>query len=233
MKALVARALAARVKDGDVLGLGSGSTVELAVDQIGQRVAREGLKVAGVPTSHRIAMIAAKAGIDVLSPVTPVELSWGFDGADEVDPAFNLIKGRGGAMLTEKILAKRVKAFVVIVSEDKLVQKLGMRHPIPVEVIPEATPLVTQLLSTLGAREVVLREATQKYGPVITEHNNVILDAWFDNIHPALEREIKQLTGVVESGLFVGTTREIIVASTTRVYSRTLKDGKVTETALS
>ena len=99
--------------------------------------------------------------------------------------------------------------------------------------IPEATPLVTQLLGALGARDVVLREATQKYGPVITEHNNVILDAWFDTVHPALEREIKQLTGVVESGLFVGTTREIIVASTNRVYSRTLKDGSVIETDIS
>ena len=103
----------------------------------------------------------------------------------------------------------------------------------PVEVIPEATSLVTQQLKALGSRDVVLREATNKYGPIITEHNNVILDAWFDDVHPVLEREIKQLTGVVESGLFVGTTKEIIVASATRVYSRTLRDGKITDTEIS
>ncbi len=229
MKTLVARALAKRIKDGQTIGLGSGSTVELAIDQIQERISREKLRISGVPTSHRVALIAAEAGINVLSPMIACNLDWAFDGADEIDNAFNMIKGRGGAMLNEKIMARRTAKLVIIVGEDKLVETLGKRHPVPVEVIPEAMPLVRKGLLGLGARDSILRNSSEKYGPLITEHNNLILDTWFDSITPELEAKIKQLTGVVESGLFIGCTDEVFVARADGVYSRTLVQGKPAE----
>ena len=236
MKTLVARALASRVKSGEIIGLGSGSTVELAIDQIGQRIAREGLQIFGVPTSYRIALIAAERGIQVLSSITCTELSWAFDGADEVDGQLNIIKGRGAAMLNEKILARRTKNLVIIVSDDKLVEKLGNRHPIPIEVVPEATYLVQKGLEGLGAREVKMRPSSEKYGPLVTEHNHLILDAWFDDIKPELEQQIKSLTGVVESGLFINTggtlVSELLVARKDAVFSVKLQKGKLVETPL-
>ena len=229
MKAIVARALAKRVKDGDVLGLGSGTTVELAVDQIGQRIARENIRVTVVPTSFRIAMVAEASGLQVLSPGLARELDWGFDGADEIDDNFNVIKGRGAAMLLEKIVAKRLKSYVIIASEEKMVSRLGTRVPIPLEVIPEALHLVTKELTALGAREIVTREASAKYGPIITEHGNIVLDAWFDNVEPKLEGMLKAITGVVESGLFAGYVSEILIAKTDGVWSRRRINGKIVE----
>jgi ribose 5-phosphate isomerase A len=229
MKALVARALAKRVKDGDVLGLGSGTTVELAVDQIGQRIARENISVTVVPTSYRIAMTAEASGLQVLAPSLARELDWGFDGADEIDDNFNVIKGRGAAMLLEKIVARRVKEFVIIASEEKMVTRLGTRVPVPVEVVPEALHLVKKGLTALGARELVMRETSAKYGPVITEHGNIVLDAWFDHVEPKLEGEIKLITGVVESGLFCGYIHEILIAKADGVWSKRRKAGKVVE----
>lgn len=229
MKAIVARALAKRVKDGDVLGLGSGTTVELAVDQIGQRIARENIRVTVVPTSYRIAMVAEASGLQVLSPSLARDLDWGFDGADEIDDNFNVIKGRGAAMLLEKIVAHRVKEFVIIASEEKMVSRLGSRVPVPVEVVPEAFHLVKKGLTALGARELVMRESSSKYGPVITEHGNIVVDAWFDNVEPKLENEIKMITGVVESGLFCGYIHEVLIAKADGVWSKRRKNGKVVE----
>ena len=229
MKALVARALASRVKDGDVIGIGSGTTVEMAVDQIGQRIARDGISVAGVPTSYRIALKAEEAGIKVFSEISALKLDWAFDGADEVDPAFNMIKGRGGAMLSEKIVAMRAKDLVIIVTDEKLVDNLGTNFPVPVEVVPHAVHIAREGLEKLGASSVELREATNKYGPVVTEHNNLILDAKFSNISPELEKDINSLTGVVENGLFIDCTRELLIAREDGVWSRKLNNGKQEE----
>lgn len=232
MKSLVARTLAKRVQEGEVIGLGSGSTVELAIDQIAQRISRDGLRVSGVPTSYRTALVAKQAGIQVLSSIPCPKLSWAFDGADEVDPDSNLIKGRGAAMLSEKIIARQSKGLVIIVSENKLVDQLGKRFPVPVEVVPEAVQLVEEALLKLGARECNLREAVNKYGPVVTEHNNLILDAWFNKIEVGLEQEINSLTGVVENGLFIGFRPELLIARQDGVWSRRFADGKTTETLL-
>lgn len=229
MKALVARALAKRVKDGDVLGLGSGTTVELAVDQIGQRIARENIRVTVVPTSIRIATVAEASGLQVLNSSHAKDLDWGFDGADEIDDNFNVIKGRGAAMLMEKIVAKRIQHYVIIASEEKMVSRLGARFPIPIEVVPEALHLVQKELSALGAREAVLREATSKYGPVITEHGNLVVDAWFGNVEPKLENVLKTITGVVETGLFCGMVHEVLIAKTDGVWSKKRVNGKVVE----
>ena len=229
MKEIVARALAKRIQDGETIGVGSGSTAEAAVSAIGRRVAEEGLRVTGVPTSHRTAMFASQAGVSILSPLSDVKISWAFDGADEVDPRFRLIKGNGAAMLNEKILGVRAEKFVVIVTENKLVDSLGKNFPIPVEVIPAAHAYVREQLLKLGARDVTIRAAERKYGPVITENGNLVLDARFDSIPDTLEREINTIVGVVENGLFFNLTDELLVAREDGVWSRTLVDGKVQE----
>ena len=232
MKSLVARALAKRVQDGDVIGIGSGSTVELALEHIAERIARDKLHVLGVPTSHRTALVAEHAGIRVLSPISRTPLAWAFDGADEVDPAFRMIKGRGAAMLNEKIIARRAAEFVIIVSEEKLVDRLGKIHPVPIEVIPEAIQIVEDGLMRLGARKVVLRAAANKYGPVITEHNNFVLDVTFDEIGPDLEQQVKSISGVVESGLFFDCATEVLVSRSSGIWSQRLANGKLTEVML-
>jgi ribose 5-phosphate isomerase A len=146
-------------------------------------------------------------------------LSWGFDGADQVNKARWAIKGKGGAMLQEKILAKRCKKFVLIVDESKVVEHLGVGCGIPVEVVPEAIVLAEEGLKSLGAQEVVIRVGTGKHGPVITERGNIILDATFADVPERLETDIKSIIGVVDSGLFINYASEVLVANASGVYS--------------
>lgn len=221
LKNKVAKVLAARVKSGEVLGLGSGSTVEATIMALGERIRAEKLQVSGVPSSHHIGFLAEAAGIHLLAPVSNVSPDWCFDGADEVDPDLNMIKGGGAAMLNEKIVAERSKRLVIVVHEEKLVPKLGTKFAIPVEIIPEAVGLVQKGLEKLGASKVELRTASrnQKYGPVVTEHNNLIYDAWFKDIRPELDQQINVITGVVNHGLFINRAHEVLVAKADGVYS--------------
>lgn len=213
MKEKVAEEIAARVKDGEVLGIGTGSTVTLAVQRIGERMKREGISVCGVPTSIQTAAQCEALGVRVLHPGYRGEIAWGFDGADAVDPNFWLIKGKGGALLQEKILAARCSEFIVIVDESKLVHSLG-NIPIPVEVVPEAQGIAERELLKLGASLVQLRPCTGgKHGPIITEAGNVILDATFPNVTQPLEESIKSLIGVVDSGLFTRFATELWIGS--------------------
>ncbi len=130
-------------------------------------------------------------------------------------------------MLSEKIIAKRADRLVIIVSEEKIVDRLGRNFAIPIEVVPEALNVVEEELKALGAREITVREAVKKFGPVVTEHNNLVIDAWFDNIEPTLEGRLKQITGVVESGLFTGFNPEVLVAKNDGVYALRLKGAKL------
>jgi len=212
MKELLGQEIAKRIKSDEIIGLGSGSTVELALKFIGDRIKTEGIRVYGVPTSQRTALLASKFGIKVLSPLSYAKISWAFDGADEVDRNLNMIKGKGAAMLNEKIIACLSSKLVILITQDKLVEKLGANNPIPVEIIPEACAYVQKELSALGASKVELREGAGKFGPVITEHNNLILDAWFSNIKTELETQIKSIVGIIESGLFIGYADEVLVA---------------------
>lgn len=232
MKHRLAEVVASRVKDGERIGLGSGSTAELVVEALGKRISEEGIVVVGVPTSARIARLASQLGIHVLENVGEEPLDWAFDGADEVDPKHRLIKGRGAAMLSEKIIASYSSRFVVAVTEEKVVKELGKKFPVPVEVIPSAVELVAEQLHVLGATEIALREAVKKYGPVVTEHGNFILDARFDSISSTLEKDIKGLVGVVESGLFFDFTDEVLIARADGIYSQVLVDGKVSESKI-
>ena len=203
LKEMVATEVARRVKDGDVIGVGTGSTVEAALTAIGRRVSAEGLRVRVVPTSYQSAWTCERMGLETLFPGSMQELSWGFDGADAIDDRLRVIKGKGGAMLKEKILAARCRRYLIIADESKYVENIAAQAAIPVEVIPEALAIALSALPKLGAREARLRLAVAKYGPVITEAGNLIVDARFDEIAPSLESDIKSITGVVESGLFL------------------------------
>lgn len=213
MKEIAAKEIAKRVKNGETIGVGTGSTVDIAINLIGQRVKEEGLKIKVVPTSYQSAWRCQELGLDVLSPAYNAEISWGFDGADEVNDKLWLIKGRGGAMLQEKLVAARCREFIAIVDDSKVVSKLGEKCPVPVEVIPDALFLAKRALGRLGAVEITERQGSGKHGPTITERGNIILDVKFKEIYESLERDIKSQIGIVESGLFIGLTKEVIVAS--------------------
>lgn len=217
MKEIVGREIAKRIKTGDVFGVGTGSTVDAALVEIAKRVKEERLELSVVPTSLETAIQCSAIGLKVLSPVAVQNLAWGFDGADEVDSKKNLIKGRGGAMLLEKLMAAKCERYTVIIDEGKLVSRLGEKFPVPVEVLPEGLALAKAGLDQLGASEIVLRQASAKHGPVITERGNLILDAKFANIGDDYESKIKAIPGVVESGLFFGYADEVLVARSSGV----------------
>lgn len=230
MKEVVARELAKRIQPGETIGIGSGSTAELAILEIGKRIRKEGLCVSGVATSLRSASLAAEEGITVLFGTGNTAIDWAFDGADEVDPELNMIKGRGAAMLSEKIIAERVGGLVVLITAEKLVSQLGEIHPVPIEIIPSARSLVEKALSKLSCNECRVRQSSSKYGPVVTEHGNIVLDARFPQITQELERSIKGITGVVESGLFYNLAKEVLIAREDGIFSR--KPGQAQEEKL-
>ena len=210
-KQKVADEIATRVKDGDILGVGSGSTVYVALIAIAKRIKEEGLKVKAIPTSIEISLFCAKLGIP-LTTLFENKPDWLFDGADEVDPDKSLIKGRGGAMFKEKLLISSSPKNYIIVDDSKLVKKLGTNFPVPIEVFPQALLHVEEELKKLGISELLLRPAKGKDGPIITENGNLILDARFHDIGKDMEQAIKSITGVIESGLFINYNVEILMA---------------------
>ncbi|MBX7136562.1 MAG: ribose-5-phosphate isomerase RpiA [Oligoflexia bacterium] len=213
MKELVAKEIAAKVKDGDLIGVGTGSTVDLAIDELAKRIVTEKLQVHALPTSYQTAWRCQQAGIKVVDPHYRGDLSWGFDGADAVDSKLRAIKGKGGAMLKEKIMAVRCRTYYLVIDESKLFSTLEeSKCPVPVEVVPEALSLVEQELARIGARSVTLRTGSGKHGPIVTEAANLILDAVFPSFSDKLEAEIKSIVGVVESGLFFGLADYALVA---------------------
>ena len=210
-KQKVADQIAAKVMNGDIIGVGSGSTSYLAVLAISQRIKNEKLHIKVIPTSVEIALSCSNLGIPITS-LHEHRPDWYFDGADEVDPNNRLIKGRGGAMFKEKLMMSTSPRNYIIVDDSKLVNKLGSKFPIPVEIFPAALMHVEAKLETVGAIEILLRPAQGKDGPVITENGNLILDVRFDTIGKEMENNIKCITGVIESGLFQNQAVEIIVA---------------------
>ena len=197
------------VRDGMLLGLGSGTTMRYFTEGLG-RLVEGGMKVMGVPTSRATAELAAANGIPVVTElVGPIDLA--VDGADEVDPALNLIKGRGGALFREKIVAAAAKRFIVIVDESKMVQQLGA-GVVPVEVLPFLWRTTAERLTALGA-SLTVRGGEE--APFITDNGNLILDLTFAGGvgDPAeVSTALKVIVGVVEHGLFVAMTDTCIVA---------------------
>ena len=201
-KQKVADKIASMVKDGDIIGVGSGSTAYLALLKIADRIRTEQLHIHAIPTSQEIKMACAKLGIPLTS-LLEHKPNWTFDGADEIDPNHNMIKGRGGAMFKEKLLISSSPQTFIIADPSKMVSKLGSRFPVPVEIFPDALIHADQALRSLSPVDIKLRMAQGKDGPIITENGNLILDVWFDNIPDNLENAIKSITGVIESGLFM------------------------------
>jgi ribose 5-phosphate isomerase A len=209
-KAAAARKSLEYVKDGMVVGLGTGSTATFAIQFLGEQV-REGLKIRGIPTSRASADLARSLKIPLTSFDEVDHTDVTIDGADEVAPGLALIKGGGGALLHEKIVAAASHRLVIVADEHKLVQKLG-RFPLPVEVIPFAAGPVRKKLEGLGANP-VLRQAHDG-SPYITDEGNYIFDCHYGEIaDPAgLAPTLKSITGVVEHGLFLGLASVAIIA---------------------
>lgn len=194
------------VKDCFVVGLGSGSTAAYAIEEMGKRIKREGIRVLGVPTSYQAFALAVKHGIPVTTLEEHPKLDLTIDGADQIDRELNLIKGMGGALAREKIVASASKKLVIIADVNKKVKTLGENnHPIPIEALPFAAAVVTQRIRENGGKP-VLREGAGKVGAVITDNGNVIIDAVFGLVHEPKELEctLKLIPGIVETGLFIG-----------------------------
>ncbi|MEM3566085.1 MAG: ribose-5-phosphate isomerase RpiA [Candidatus Bathyarchaeia archaeon] len=209
------------VKDGFIVGLGSGSTAAYAIMEIGKRIKREGLRVMGVPTSHQAFLLAVKNGIPITTLEEHPTLDLTIDGADQVDEKLNLIKGMGGALTREKIVAYSSKKLIIVVDESKKVKTLGENnHPVPIEVLPFAVPLIIRRIKSINGKS-ILREGAGKVGPVVTDNGNFVLDAYFGLIKSPkeLEHELKVIPGVIESGLFVGMVNIVYVGKSTGVES--------------
>ena len=193
------------VKDNFVIGLGSGSTAAYAIEEIGNRIKREKIRVSAVPTSYQAFMLAVKHGISITTLEEHSILDLTIDGADQIDNELNLIKGMGGALTREKIVASTSKKLVIVADERKKVKFLGENnHPVPIEAIPFATPIVMHKITEMGGKT-FLRESNKKVGPVITDNGNIIVDVNFGLVHePAeLNHKLRGIPGVVETGLFV------------------------------
>ena len=210
-KEAAARASLKYVHDGQVVGLGSGSTATFAIRLLGERV-RGGLKIRGIPTSIASRDLAGQLGIPLVTFDEVQEIDVTIDGADEFDPALELIKGGGGAMLREKIVASASRQLVIVTDSSKRVPVLG-KFPLPVEVIGFAEPLVAKKISDLGAK--VVRRLDSSGRPYITDENHHILDCHFGQIaDPAtLARTLSEMPGIVEHGLFVGMASAVLMAT--------------------
>jgi len=201
---------AGMVEDGMVVGLGTGSTVFFAMERLGERIRRDGLTIAGVPTSYQAAIRAREYGIPLTSLDEHPEIDIAIDGADQVDPALNLIKGRGAALLREKCVADAARKVIIVVDPTKMVE--AMSAPVPVEVLPFASEPGSRRLALLGA-DPVLREGVKKDGPVVTDNGNFILDCSFKTIGSPrdLEAAIAAIPGALECGLFTAYGEKITV----------------------
>jgi len=209
-KEMAARASLKYVHDGQIVGLGSGSTATIAIRLLGERV-REGLKIRGIPTSIASRDLAQKLAIPLVTFEEFQQIDVTIDGADEFDPRLNLIKGGGGAMLREKIVASASKQMVVVTDSSKQVARLG-KFPLPVEVIGFAEPLVSKKIVDLGAR--VVRRTDPAGKPYLTDEGHHVLDCHFGPIADpvALNSKLCDLPGIVEHGLFIGMASVVLMA---------------------
>jgi len=214
MKQAVALAAVDQIENGMILGLGSGSTAALMIEALAVKIKSGEIKdVVGVTTSFQGEVLASELGIPLksLSSVSGIDLA--IDGADEVDPKFQLIKGGGACHVQEKLVAALAKKFIVVVDSTKLVEKLNLDFKLPVEVLPSAWKQVQKTLQDLGGKG-NLRMAQKKAGPIVTDQGNLILDLSFSNgidQPELLESQINNIPGVLENGLFVNLTDQVLV----------------------
>lgn len=200
-KEKIAEKIISKVKNNQTIGFGSGSTSYLAALKIAEKVKNENLKIKAVTTSDEIEKLCKENNIETISLVQ-ANLDWAFDGADEIDKENNMIKGMGRAMFKEKLNILSSPKTYILADETKFVENLGEKHPVPIEVFPSAMKYVANELVKIGATETVFRG--------MTDNNNAILDTRFEKITKELEKQIKLIPGVIESGLFMGYDVEIL-----------------------
>ena len=194
-KEKLAKKILDKVKDGQTIGFGSGTTSYITAIEIGKKVKQEHLNITAIPTSNEIKKVCEEYKIKIGNLIEN-EIDWGFDGADEVElDKLWLIKGKGAAMFKEKLNILTSPKTYILVDKTKIVEKLGEKCKVPIEVFPQALKYVSGKLEQLGASDITYRG--------FTENNNGILDVKFENIGQELEKKIKEITGVIESGLFL------------------------------
>ncbi len=213
-KARVGERAAAEVEDGMVVGLGTGSTTAYAIRALGKRMREEGLHIVGVPTSYAAELLAREEGIPLRTPSEVETIDVALDGADEVDPELNLIKGRGGAHTRERVVAAMARHFIVLVDYTKHVRRLGERMPVPVEVLPFAYGPCMRQLQALGGKP-SLRMGVKKDGPVVSDQGFWIIDVHFEEIDQpeTLAHHILQIPGVLDHGLFIDMATDVLMAT--------------------
>jgi len=203
-----------KVRDGSVIGLGSGSTVAYAIRELGRRVREENLRILGVPSSYKTFLLAVECGVPLTTLDEHPLLDLDIDGADQIDGELNLIKGMGGALTREKIVAAASKRLIIIADETKLASSLGEGQLLPIEVLPFALPLVADRIRRMGGKP-KLRERKDGSGPYVTDNGNFILDVDFGVIEDPkdLESRIKRIPGVIETGLFIEMVDEALIGT--------------------
>ena len=214
MKKIVANAAIKEVKSNMILGLGSGSTAALMIKSLADEISSGKLQnIKGVATSFQSEVLALELGIPLIDLASVSQIDLAIDGADEVDPAFQLIKGGGACHVREKLVASKANQLLIVVDETKLVQNLNKSFPLPVEVLPNAWKQVQELILEMNGSS-TLRMAAKKAGPVVTDQGNLILDVFFeDGIRnpKEIEMSINNIPGVLENGLFVDLVNKVLV----------------------
>jgi ribose 5-phosphate isomerase A len=213
LKKMAAEAALEQIKDGMIIGMGSGSTVMHLIKLLGPKVQKKEMELLVVPTSYDTMQLCITAGIRLTTLDEHPTLDLTIDGADEVDANLNLIKGGGAALTREKIVGRAAKLLVILVDESKVVKALGEKSPLPLEVLPFALPLVLHRLKKFGTP--LLRMSNKKLGPVVTDNGNFIVDLHNPEItnHSALEKQLNNIPGVIENGLFINMADIVYVGS--------------------
>ena len=214
MKQIVADAAIKEVKSDMILGLGSGSTAALMIKSLAKEIRSGSLKnIKGVATSFQSEVLALELDIPIIDLASVSQIDLAIDGADEVDPGFQLIKGGGACHVREKLVASKANKLLIVVDETKLVKNLNLSFPLPVEVLPNAWKHVQEVISGINGSS-TLRMATKKAGPVVTDQGNLILDVFFKGgiKNPKdIAMAINNIPGVLENGLFIDLTDKVLV----------------------
>jgi ribose 5-phosphate isomerase A len=227
-KKFVGIAAAGLIQDGMIAGIGTGSTMAFVIEELGRRVREEGLKLTAVPTSFQSRLLCMKLGIPVRDMQDAASLDLAVDGADEVDPGLDLIKGGGASLTREKIVAAMAKQFVVVVDESKCVPRLGETFAIPVEVLTSALAYAEKTVGDLGGTS-TLRLGVAKDGPVITDNGQFVLDLRFPSAVDlrTVDQVLHRTPGIVETGLFFGLAQKALIGcgSSGKLTLRTVQRG--------
>ncbi|MEO1428046.1 MAG: ribose-5-phosphate isomerase RpiA [Cyanobacteria bacterium J06633_8] len=213
MKQEVGKAAANLVQSGSIVGLGTGSTTAFTIQFLGDRLKSGELKdIVGIPTSFQSEVLAKQYGVPLTTLDAIDHIDIAIDGADEVDPSKNLIKGGGAAHTREKVVDYLANQFIVVVDSGKLVKSLGETFAVPVEIIPMAITPAMQAITKLGGKPEI-RMGVKKAGPVITDQGNMVVDVRFDNISDPdnLEKTLNNIPGVLENGIFVNCVDKVLI----------------------